>query len=73
MEEHFGRQRRRGGCSDNPTLAEFGNQELALNVMRSDLMQDIRENTRGKDKDGKRKIDIHDMRELPKKVLKNKR
>lgn len=73
LEEHFGRQRRRGGSSDNPTLLEFGNQELALNVMRSDLMQDIRGNTRGRDKDGKRKIDINDTRELPKKKMSKKK
>ena len=74
LEEHFGRHRRSGGCSDNPTLLEFGNQELALNVMRSDLMQEIRGNTRGKDKDkdGKREIDICDTRELPKKIAKKK-
>ena len=40
--------------------------------MGSDLMQDIRGNTRGRDKDGKRKIDINDMRALPKKKISKK-
>jgi len=40
LEEHFGRHRRRGGCNDNPTLAEFGQQESVLNILRTDLMKD---------------------------------
>lgn len=70
LEEHFGRQRRRGGSSDNPTLAEYGQQELALNVMRSELMQDIRGNARGRDRDGKRKIEIQNAEKLPKRKVK---
>lgn len=66
LEEHFGRQRRRGGSNDNPTLAEFGQQELALNVINSELIRDIKGNTRGRDSE-KRKIDINDKRILPKK------
>lgn len=66
LEEHFGRQRRRGGSNDNPTLAEFGQQELALNVINSEFIRDIKGNTRGRDSE-KRKIDINDKRILPKK------
>ena len=66
LEEHFARQRRRGGCSENPTLYRFGQQELALNVMRSELITDLTGNTRGRGVD-KPELDIHDMRQLPKK------
>ena len=69
VEEHFGRQRRRGGLNDNPNLVEFGRQEIALNVMRSELMQDIKGNTRGSDRE-KKKIDITDSRLLTSKKTK---
>ena len=65
LEEHFGRQRRKGGSNDNPTLQEFGRQELTLNVMNSSLIRDIKGNTRGK-KSEDVKIDVHDDRCLPK-------
>lgn len=65
LEEHFGRQRRRRGCNDNPTLEEIGRQELSLNVMNAELITDIKGNTRGRDVE-KRKIDITDTRCLPK-------
>ena len=35
-------------------------------------MQDIRGNTRGRDKDDEKKIDINDMRALPKKKMSKK-
>ena len=38
LEEHFARQRRIAGCDENPTLAQFQRQELALNVVKSDLI-----------------------------------
>ena len=67
LEEHFGRQRRRGGTNDNPTLAQFGQQELTLNIMGSELIRDIKGNTRGSDKDDS-KIDVNDLRTLPKRI-----
>ena len=73
LEEHFGRQRRRGGTNDNPTLAEFGDQELVLNVMRSDMMQEIAgSNTRGRDREDV-KININDDSELPKRSKRPKK
>ena len=72
LEEHFGRQRRRLGCNENPTYAEFQKNELILDVMRSELISDLRGNTDGRDE--KRKaISIHDKRKLPtRKSLKKK-
>ena len=64
LEEHFGRQRRRGGCNDNPTYYQFQNQEITLNVMRSEMIRDIQGNTRGKDSNDK-KLDVTDKRKLP--------
>ena len=64
LEEHFARQRRRGGCNENPNYYQFQNQELILNVMQSELITDLKGNTRGRDQ-GQKKIDIHDMRRLP--------
>jgi len=69
VEEYFGRQRRRGGCNDNPTLAQFGQQDLALNVMNSNLITDLRGNTRGRNV-GRPDIDINDMRLPPVKKAK---
>ena len=37
-----------GGSNENPTLAESGKQELALNVMNSELITNIKENTCGR-------------------------
>ena len=45
LAEHFGRHRRRGGWSENPTFYAVGNQEMTLNVMRSELISDLQENT----------------------------
>ena len=63
-EEHFTEHRRRGGCSDNPTLNQFEDQALYLNVMKSGLIDNLRGNTSGT---GLRnvKIDIRDTRKLP--------
>ena len=38
LEEHFARQRRIAGCDENPMLAQFQRQELALNVVKSYLI-----------------------------------
>ena len=69
LEEHFTRQRRRAGCSENPSLYRFGQQELALNVMKSELITDLTGNTRGRGVD-KPNLDINDLRELPRKKKK---
>ena len=69
LEEHFARQRRSGGTSDNPTLYQFGQQELALNVMRSELITDLKGNTGNKARRGV-VIDIHDTRKLPQRTKK---
>ena len=70
VEEHFGRQRRQGGFNENPNLAEFGRQEIAINVMKSELIRDIKGNTRGADR-GASKIDVNDTRRLPTKKTKD--
>ena len=64
LEEHFTRQRRRGGCCENPSSHAFGNQELLLNVVQSNLIKEMKGNTRGTQRDDP-KIDIHDHRKLP--------
>ena len=66
LEEHFAKQRLRGGCNENPDLVQFGSQELVLNVMSSGLIKELRWNTRGRNRDGDT-LDIHDMRQLSKK------
>ena len=62
LEEHFAKQRRSGGANENPTLYQFGNQELALNVMKSGLITDLRGNTRGIV--NRPVIDVHDRRKI---------
>ena len=47
LEEHFARHRRIAICNDNPTLDQFQPQEVALNVVKSDLIGDLRGNTQG--------------------------
>ena len=47
LEEHFAEHRRRGGCSYNPTLDQFQDQALYLNVMKSGLIDNLRGNTSG--------------------------
>ena len=61
LEEHFARQRRRGGCCENPSLYAFGN---LLNVVQSNLIKKMKGNTRETQRDDP-KIDIHDHRKLP--------
>ena len=65
LEEHFGRHRRSAGNSDNPNLDQFERQEVTLNVVGSELIGDLRGNTRGRP-DSRPPIDTTDMR-LPKK------
>lgn len=63
LEEHFGRQRRKGGCNENPTYQEFQKNELILNVVRSELISDLRGNTHGRD-ETRKAIDVNDTRKL---------
>ena len=45
LEEHFARHRQMGGCNDNPTQAQFAQQEVALSVISSNLISDLWGNT----------------------------
>ena len=64
LEEHFSVQRRQGGTSDNPTLKQFQDQELVINVMKSGLITDLKDNTSGRDVPGPI-LHVDDMRRLP--------
>ncbi|XP_057290356.1 uncharacterized protein LOC130613056 [Hydractinia symbiolongicarpus] len=66
LEEHFARQRRSGGTCDNPTLYQFGQHELSLLVMKSELIRDLRGNTR-RGNQNQIHLDVNDMRKLPQK------
>ena len=66
LEEHFGRQRRRGGCNENPTYDQFQKNELMLNVMKSNLISDLCGNTSGRSQNIEA-LDINDKRKLPRK------
>ena len=66
LEEHFARPQFKGGSNENPTLRQFQDQELALNVMRSELITPMRWNTSGKQQ-ARQKLNVNDVRELPKK------
>lgn len=65
LEEHFARHRRSGGCNENPTLDQLKRQEVSLNLIRSELISDLRGNTSGRP-DIRPDIDITDIR-LPRK------
>ena len=67
LEEHFGIQRKSGDCNENPTLAQFQNQEQRINVMGSALMGEMTGNTRGRNVE-RPLIDTNDER-LPKKTV----
>ena len=66
LEEHFSKQRRRGGCNENPDLYQFGKQEVFLNVMNSSLLTELRGNSSTRQVDLP-KLDATDTRKLPKK------
>lgn len=51
---------------DNPTLYQFGQQELSLLVMKSELIRDLRGNTR-RGNQNQIHLDVNDMRKLPQK------
>lgn len=63
LEEHFGRQRSKLGGNDNPTLMQYGETELKLQVAKSDSIHVFHGNTSGRQKS---KIDITDNTPLPK-------
>ena len=48
LEERFARQRRSGGTCNNPTLHQFGEHEMNLQVMRYELITDLRGNVHKK-------------------------
>ena len=66
LEEHFARQRKKGGCNENPTVEQFAQQEELLNVMNSDLVTSLRGNTRGRIQQ-ELHLDPSDARKLPRK------
>ena len=68
IEEYSSKQRRRGGCSENPTLEEFNRNVLGLNVAGDGLIQVMGGNTRGRDREIL-KLDVHDE-DLPRRRLK---
>ena len=65
VEEHFGRQRMRGGASNNPTLEVYGFNERKIIVAKSDMIRVMHGNTRGRLRD-ENELNIYDERELPK-------
>ena len=67
LEEHFGKQRARGGGIENPSLEQYMYNERKIIVSKSDMV--IKGNTRGR-KGKKTTIDINDKRELQKRPKK---
>ena len=64
LEEHFKKQRARGGSNENPSLKEYMDNERKLLVAKSEMIRVMRGNTRGRQE--KQTIDINDDRLLPK-------
>ena len=58
LEEQFKRQRACGGASDNPTLEQYAQNEKKILVAKSESGRVMREEARGRQRDGK-EIDIH--------------
>ena len=65
LEEHFGMVRSGGGASDNPTQERFGQMNRKIVLVKSDMIQVTRGNTRGRVRENVA-IDVHDERQLPK-------
>ena len=65
LEEHFRMVRSGGGASDNPTQERFGQMNRKIVLVKSDMIQVTRVNTRGRVRENVA-IDIHDKRQLPK-------
>ena len=68
LEEHFGKQRARGGSNENPSLKEYMDNERKLLVAKSEMIRVMRGNTRGRQEE--QTIDINDDRLLPKRKKK---
>lgn len=68
LEEHFGKQRSRGGSNENPSLKEYMDNERKLLVAKSEMIRVMRGNTRGRQEE--QTIDITDDRLLPKRKKK---
>ena len=61
LEQHFGKHRQSGGCSDNPQLDVFMQQEVALGLLNSDLLSSFTGNTQGRP-DTRPSVTINDTR-----------
>ena len=69
LEEHFGMVRSGGGASDNPTQERFGQMNRKIVLVKSDMIQVTRGNTRGRVRENVA-IGVHDERQLPKRPKK---
>ena len=65
LEQHFGRQRMKLGCKENPMLSDYMCNELKLQVAKANMVKIIKGNTRGRN-DNETLIDITDTTPLPK-------
>ena len=72
LEEHFGRQRMKGGGIDNPTVENYGHNERKIVLAESEMLTVMQGNTKKRYRD-EAKIDVHDERELPKRKKKQAR
>ena len=70
LEEHFGRQRQKGGGNQNPTVEEYGQNEVKLQVAKSQAVRVMRGNTRGKERDNNSYVKIDDVSSLAKRQKK---
>ena len=61
VEEHFGQIRSRGRGSGNPTLEQYGYMNRKVTVVKSEMIQVTKGNTRGRVKENTR-VDVHDER-----------
>ena len=71
LEEHFARHRRSAGCNENTNYDVFQRQEVAFNLVKSELIGDLRGNTQGRP-DIRPAIDVNDTH-LPKQKKQKKR
>ena len=69
LEEHFGRQRMKGGGIDNPTVENYGHNQRKIILAKSEMLTVMPGNTRKRYQD-EAKIDVHDEKELSKRKKK---
>ena len=69
LEQHFGRQRMKLGCNENPMLSDYMYNELKLQVAKANMVKIMKGNTKGRN-DNETLIDITDARPLPKRQKK---